>query len=75
MESEALEKRVLEAYTECEAAVIDVTGTGSNFEIRLSTPDLKEMTRVERHQAVMGLFKEELHSGEIHALTIKYINV
>ena len=75
MDANVLEKRVLEAFSGCQAAVIDMTGTGSNFEIRLSTPDLLEMSRVERHQAVMGLFKEELNSGEVHALTIKYLKV
>ncbi len=75
MDSNVIEKRVLEAFSDCQAAVIDMTGSGSNFEIRLSTPDLLEMTRVERHQAVMGLFKEELNSGVVHALTIKYLKV
>ncbi len=73
MDSLELENRLLNAFSECQAAVIDMTGTGSNFELRLSTPDLAEMSRVERHQTIMALFKEELSSGEIHALTIKYI--
>jgi acid stress-induced BolA-like protein IbaG/YrbA len=63
----------LDSFKDCEAAVIDMTGTGSNFELRLTTPDLADMSRVERHQTIMALFKEELSSGEIHALTIKYI--
>jgi len=71
--TEHMEKRITEAFSSCETAVIDMTGVGSNFEIRLSTPDLMDLSRVERHQKVMGLFTTELDSGEIHALTIKYV--
>lgn len=73
MTSEHMEKRIKDAFSNCETAVIDMTGVGSNFEIRLSTPDLADLSRVERHQKVMGLFKTELDSGEVHALTIKYL--
>lgn len=73
MTSEHMEKRITDAFSNCETAVIDMTGMGSNFEIRLSTPDLADLSRVERHQKVMGLFTPELDSGEIHALTIKYL--
>ena len=71
--TELMESRITDAFSNCETAVIDMTGAGSNFEIRLSTPDLAELSRVERHQKVMGLFKAELDSGEVHALTIKYL--
>ncbi len=73
MDSLELENRLLSAFYKCQAAVIDMTGTGRNFELRLSPPDLEEMSRVKRHQTIMALFKDELSSGEIHALTIKYI--
>jgi len=73
MISEELEKRVLETFSDCEAAAIDMTGGGNHFELRLSTPDLKPLSRVERHQKVMSLFNDELKSGELHALSIKYI--
>lgn len=73
MTTENMEKRITEAFSNCETAVIDMTGVGSNFEIRLSTPDLLDLSRVERHQKIMGLFTTELDSGEIHALTIKYV--
>lgn len=67
------EQRIKDKFTDCVVAVLDTTGQGSHFEIRLSTPDLMDLSRIERHQAVMNLFKEELDSGELHALSIKYI--
>ncbi len=73
MKTLELEDRLTRGFSECKAAAIDVTGAGNNFELRLSTPDLLKMSRLEQHQAVMALFKKELTSGEIHALTIKYV--
>ncbi len=73
MDSLDLENRLTNVFSECTATVIDITGTGNNFELRLSTPDLLKMSRLKQHQAIMALFKKELTSGEIHALTIKYI--
>lgn len=70
-----LEKRLIAAFSDCQVAVIDVTGMGNHFELRVSTPDLKDLSRVERHQAIMALFEEELSSGDIHALSIKYIKL
>ncbi len=73
MLSEDLEQRVLKTFSDCEVAAIDMTGGGNHFELRLSTPDLKPLSRVERHQKVMAVFSDELKSGELHALSIKYI--
>lgn len=73
MTVEILEKRILEAFSDCQVAAQDQTGMGNHFEVRLTTPDLKDLTRVERHQKVMALFSEELDSGELHALSIKYL--
>lgn len=74
MEVKEIEKRVLEAFSNCQVAVFDMTGIGESFEIRLSTPDLSDEPRVSRHQKVMSLFDNELKAGEIHALTIKYLS-
>ena len=68
-----IESRVLASFKECQVAVYDLTGVGESFEIRLSTPDLLEKSRIERHQSVMVLFNQELKEGKIHALSIKYL--
>lgn len=74
MTTEVIEQRILKAFTSAEVFVIDANGVGDHFEVRLSAPDLENLSRIERHQKVMELFKEELASGEIHALSIKYIS-
>ena len=73
MDIREIEDRVTGSFSECQVAVYDLTGIGQSFEIRLSTPDLIEKSRIERHQEVMGLFDSELKDGKIHALTIKYL--
>lgn len=73
MDVREIEERVTGSFKECQVAVYDLTGIGQSFEIRLSTPDLLEKSRIERHQEVMGLFNNELKDGKIHALTIKYL--
>lgn len=73
MDIKEIEERVTGSFRECQVAVYDLTGIGESFEIRLSTPDLIDKSRVERHQEVMSLFDGELKEGKIHALTIKYL--
>lgn len=73
MDVQEIEKRVTSSFKDCQVAVYDLTGIGQSFEIRLSTPDLINKTRVERHQEVMTLFTAELQEGSIHALSIKYL--
>ena len=73
MDIKEIEKRVIGSFKKCQVAVYDLTGIGESFEIRLSTPDLLEKSRIERHQEVMSLFGNELKEGRIHALTIKYL--
>lgn len=73
MDVKEIEERVTGSFKDCQVAVYDLTGIGQSFEIRLSTPDLLDKSRVERHQEVMGLFDSELKEGSIHALSIKYL--
>jgi len=71
MTEEQMESRLKEIYPSCSVAVVDLTGGGSNFEIRISEASLAELSRVKRHQAIMAVFKNELDSGEVHALAVK----
>ena len=75
MTTEEMENRLREAYPESTVAVVDLTGGGSNFEIRISEPSFENLPRVKQHQAVMKVFSDELASGEVHALAIKTLNL
>lgn len=73
MTSHEMEKRIRQTYPNCDVAVIDLTGTSNHFEVRIHEESLKALSRIQQHRTIMGVFKEELGSGEIHALTIKTI--
>ena len=66
-----VEERLKQAFPDGHYVVNDLNGGGSNFEVRIASGAFTGMSRVQRHQAVMGVFDEELKSGEVHALTIK----
>ncbi|NQZ01348.1 MAG: BolA family transcriptional regulator [Bdellovibrionales bacterium] len=71
MQATDLEERLKAAFPEAELMVTDLTGGGSNFEVRIIASQFEGKSRIEQHQAVMGVFDAELKSGELHALTLK----
>ncbi len=74
MKCEDMEKRITEAYPDSTAAVLDPHESGNHFEVRVERgQELQKLSRIQLHRAIMGLFEKELHSGEVHALTIKTI--
>lgn len=66
-----VENRLKQAFPGSDVMVADMTGGGSNFEVRIIAPQFVELSRVKQHQAVMQVFDQELKSGELHALSIK----
>lgn len=67
-----IEKSLLETYPNGELAVVDQTGQGNHFEVRINNNVFTEgLSRVEKHQQIMKIFDAELKSGSIHALAIK----
>lgn len=66
-----VENRLKTAFPGADVMVADMTGGGSNFEVRIIAPQFADLNRVKQHQAVMQVFDDELKSGELHALSIK----
>ena len=66
-----LEDKLKSAFPGADILVADLTGNGSNFEVRIIAPQFQDLSRVKQHQAVMKVFDPELKSGELHALSIK----
>ena len=52
-------------------AVIDIAGADCNFEIHIVSEGFAGQGLLQRQKGVLGLFKDELKSGVLHALTIK----
>jgi len=73
MTESEMETRLKSKYPSAEVAVIDMTGNKDNFEVRISATAFVELSRVERTQSVMATFNDELKSGEVHALSIRFL--
>jgi stress-induced morphogen len=71
MNEEYIENKIQERFPECDVVVMDLTGGGDHWEVRIAAKEFKELNRVQRHQAVMAVFDAELKTGELHALSIK----
>ena len=52
-------------------AVVDVSGADCNFELYVISDAMEGMGLLQRQQSILGLFKDELASGKLHALSIK----
>lgn len=70
-----LESRILIAFPDAKLAVFDSNGRGDHFEIRISSDQINQLPRIQRHQLILKLFDEEFKSGELHALSVKPLNI
>ena len=52
-------------------ALIDVAGADCNFELYVISDAMDGMGLLQRQQVILGLFKDELVTGKLHALSIK----
>ena len=71
MNKELIVKRIQDNYPVCQVQVIDLTGTQNHWRIELKAPEFKDLNLIEQHRQVHSLFKKELTTGEIHALSLK----
>ncbi len=65
--------RIQAQFPDSDVVAMDMTGGGDHWEVRVASSAFKELSRIQRHQAIMGLFNDELKSGLLHALSIKTI--
>jgi acid stress-induced BolA-like protein IbaG/YrbA len=52
-------------------AEVQVTGDGSHFEAVVVSAAFAGLTPIKRHRLVMDTVREQIASGELHALSIK----
>jgi acid stress-induced BolA-like protein IbaG/YrbA len=53
------------------AEVTDLTGTMDHYQAVVISPVFEGKMMIEQHRMVYGLFKSEIDSNEVHALTLK----
>lgn len=73
MTTEQMQNRLQQTFANAQVAVVDLTGTNDHFEVRILSSELAALPRVRQHQAVMGVFADELKTGEVHALSIRVL--
>ncbi len=66
-DSEIIE-RIAAAYP---GAVIDAVGADCNFEVYVISEQFAGVGLLQRQKAVLALFKDEITSGKLHALSVK----
>ena len=71
MKPHEMEEKIQSTYPGCDVVALDLTGEASHFEVRIAAMELNELSRIKQHQAIMAIFKDELATGEVHALSIK----
>jgi len=52
-------------------AIVDVAGADCNFEVYIISDSFNDMNTLQRQKTILALFKEEITSGKLHALSIK----
>lgn len=68
MKSEDIVARIRENYPD---ASIQTEGSDCSFEVSVVTPAFEGVSLLKRQQPLLSLFKGEINSGELHALTIR----
>ena len=71
MTTDEVKQRILARLPSATVEVSDPRGSSDYFAVVVKSADFAGSSRLERHRMVQDLFKAELDSGEVHALTIK----
>ncbi|MGK5084262.1 BolA/IbaG family iron-sulfur metabolism protein [Bdellovibrionota bacterium FG-1] len=54
-----------------QAEVMDLTGTYDHYQAVVVSPAFAGKMMMEQHRMIYGLFKAEMESNEVHALSLK----
>ncbi len=68
MNKDEVAKKIAEL---CPDAAIDIRGANCHFEVHITSEFFRGKNSLQRQQPILELFKEELSSGELHALSVK----
>lgn len=71
MTPDQLKARIEQLGPETRVEVVDLTGTMDHYQALVVSPAFAGKLMMEQHRMVYGLFKTEIASNEVHALTLK----
>jgi len=67
MHEQDIVKRIKDKYPD---AMIDISGDNCSFELYIISESFAGLRSLQRQQSILGLFKQELASGKLHALSL-----
>jgi len=68
MTEKEITRRIATLYPD---AIMEVSGADCNFELYIISDEFNDMNTMQRQKPILSLFKNELATGELHALSIK----
>lgn len=68
MESAEIKQRILEQYPD---AQIETDGADCNFSVTIVSEAFAGLSPIQRQRPVLALFKDDITSGALHALSVK----
>lgn len=71
MTSHEIKARIETLAPGTQAQLIDLTGTQDHWQAIIVSPAFAGKSLIEQHRMVFGLFKAEVESNDVHALTLK----
>ncbi len=71
MNPDQVKERIETLAPGTQAQVMDMTGTQDHYQAVVVSPAFEGKVIMQQHRLVFALFKTEVDSGEVHALTLK----
>ena len=71
MLSHEIKSRIENGILDTECFVNEFSGGSDHYAVIVVSNSFEGKTLLLRHRMIMDLFKEEMNTGEVHALTIK----
>ena len=68
MQEQEIVDRIRTLYPD---AVIDVAGEDCSFELYIVSDDFAGQNTLQRQKPILALFKDDIRSGALHALSVK----
>lgn len=68
MDEQAIIARIQALYPD---AAVDISGADCSLEVYVVSDSLRGKSTLQRQRSILDLFKDELKSGRLHALSIK----
>ena len=66
-----VKNRIEEGIPDSECLVNEFSGGTDHYSVVVISDSFDGLVSLKRHRMIMDLFKEEMDTGEVHALTIK----